>query len=278
MTGKSSVSDAIKMEENGTSEDDFDTHAAGEDLPVIPSVEPTLAQPITSYEPYPVTTADQSPRASRSTRRIARRSKHSSRGGVVVNLPSWDRPRIVYFESKLEQRVLFLLLARGDVKDLWEQPPSILYRDQAGLRRTHFPDFLIELRNGRRIAIAVKPAKVAHRSKFDGTLRCVRQAMTKDYADDLVLITDHDFTKAEALNAERYHSFAKTKDPNVQDRLIGLIKKSVFPTSVGQLAEQLDPLHAGFRSVFIGIYEGLLAADRTNLIDMDTEISAGDAQ
>ena len=103
-------------------------------------------------------TGDQPPLPSRAMRRIAKRSKYSSRGGIVVQIPGWARPRVVFFESKLEQRVLFLLLARGDLIDLWEQPPLITYRDEEGRRRTHFCDFLIRLSSGRRIAIAVKPA------------------------------------------------------------------------------------------------------------------------
>ncbi|MEM7746909.1 MAG: hypothetical protein AAF346_01560, partial [Pseudomonadota bacterium] len=67
---------------------------------------------------------DQPPNASRASRKIAKRSKHSSRGGVVVQLPCEPHPRVVLFESKLEQRVLFLILARADVWDLREQPPA----------------------------------------------------------------------------------------------------------------------------------------------------------
>ncbi|AUQ48095.1 hypothetical protein PhaeoP10_03811 (plasmid) [Phaeobacter inhibens] len=33
--------------------------------------------------------------------------------------------------------------------------------------------------------------------------------MTSKFADDVVLITDQDFTKAEALNAERFNAFAR---------------------------------------------------------------------
>lgn len=221
---------------------------------------------------------DQPPLSSRAMRRIARRSKSSSRGGVVVHLPSWARPRVVYFESKLEQRVLFLLLARGDLADLWEQPPSMTYRDERGNRRTHYFDFLIQLSSGRRVAIAVKPAKRAMQLDFVKELGCIRSAMHKDFADDLILITDQDFTKAEALNAERYHEFSRSRNEAAFARLRDSIRTMAFPRSVAELARSLDAGDQSFRTVFIAIYEGLLSVDRTQPIDADTSVYLGAAQ
>lgn len=222
--------------------------------------------------------ADVAPLPSRATRRIAKRSKYSSRGGIVVQLPGWARPRIVCFESKLEQRVLFLLLARRDLIDLWEQPPSITYWDEGGRRRSHFCDFLIRLSSGRRIAIAVKPAKRASRIGFVRDLQCIRAAMSKDFADDLVLITDQDFTKAEALNAERYHEFSRSRNEMAFERLSDVVRSMSFPTSVGALAKFLDAGDQSFRTVFIAIYEGLLSVDRTIPIDADTAVYLGVVQ
>ena len=223
-------------------------------------------------------TGEQPPLPSRAMRRIAKRSKYSSRGGIVVQLPGWARPRVVFFESKLEQRVLFLLLARGDLIDLWEQPPAITYWDEEGRRRTHFFDFLIRLSSGRRVAIAVKPAKRASRIGFVRDLQCIRKAMTKDFADDLVLITDQDFTKAEALNAERYHEFSRSRNEVAFERLRDAIRSMSFPTSVGALAKSLDAGDQSFRTVFIAIYEGLLSSDRTMPIDTDTPVHRGAVQ
>ena len=221
---------------------------------------------------------DLPPLPSRAMRRIAKRSKSSSRGGVVVKLKSWARARIVYFESKLEQRVLFLLLARGDVIDIWEQPPLIDYHDEDGRRKHHFFDFLVQLENGLRFAIAVKPAKIAARSRFVGQLRSVRKALHKDYADELVLITDADFTKAEALNAERYHEFSRAKDEVIYAKLDSLVETTPFPISVGDLSDAMNAGGLGFRSIFIAIYEGLLSTDKTKVIDVDTLVCRGDAR
>lgn len=221
---------------------------------------------------------DLPPLPSRATRRIGKRNKISSRGGVLVQLPGWERPRVVYFESKLEQRVLFVLLARGDVIDLWEQPPLVRYFDDEGQPKHHFIDFYIVLESGRRIAIVVKPARIAARTKFMRELRNIRTAIRKDFADDLVLITDQDFTRDEALNAERYHDFSRHRCPATFDQLRALVSTTSFPTTVGDLARALDAGSGGFRTIFIAIYEGLLTADRTSKIDAETSILTGAAQ
>ena len=62
-----------------------------------------------------------------------------------------------YYESKREQEGLYLLLARPDVVDIWDQPPPVFYHDANGRKRSHTFDFLITLSSGKRIAIAVKP-------------------------------------------------------------------------------------------------------------------------
>jgi hypothetical protein len=218
----------------------------------------------------------QPPTESRSVRTIARRSRSSSRGAIVAKLPAQPQPRIIQFESKLEQRVLHLYLARPDIWDVWEQPPSLVYRDEDRAVRQHFFDFLITLTSGRRLAVAVKPLKRVTRSGFISVLRRMRQQMTKEFADDIVLVTDADFTRDEALNAERYHAFGKGVTDESLSHVKGLIKKIDFPCSVRQLVDDLGGGSAAYRSVFVAIYREILSADRTQLIDLDTVLSAGD--
>lgn len=218
---------------------------------------------------------DLAPLPSRATRKIAKRSKASSRGAIVVKLPADGRTRIIQFESKLEQRVLWLLLATKDISDIWEQPPSLTYINHEGKYRLHTFDFLIAFTSGCRLAIAVKPARLVHKNKFIQDLKCIRKAMHKDYADRLVLVTDQDFTTAEALNAQRFHEFRRHINDAALIPLMKLLEVSIFPTTIKNLAEKLDAGGAGYRTVFVAIYERLLSADRTRLIDMDTIVSRG---
>ncbi len=220
-------------------------------------------------------TGEMSPEPSRATRGISRRSKHSSRGGIVVDLPGNKRPRVVQFESKLEQRVLFLYLANHDVVDIWEQPPFIRYRDEAGKRKHHFFDFLVVLKDGRRLALAVKPWKIVQKSDFPRELRRIRAATPKEFAHEVVLVTDRHFTRAEALNAQRFVEFSRSRNPDHQKRLEALVRDNEFPRTVGELSQLLNLGGHGFRAVVIAIYEGLLKTDKRHLIDLDTLVCSG---
>ena len=216
------------------------------------------------------------PLPSRATRGIPKRSKASSRGSVVVYLPSHNEPRIIQFESKLEQRVLFLLLARKAVWDIREQPEAFRYVGREGQRKYHFFDFMVTLKCGRTIAIAVKPKKSVRKNHFLLDLADIRAAMTSDYADDVDLITDHDFTKAEALNAERFNAFVRTHNENLQQKLEALIHMVAFPLSVGELQNRLGAGAEGYRAIFLAIFDGLLSADKTREIDLSTVVELGE--
>ncbi|WP_235962728.1 TnsA endonuclease N-terminal domain-containing protein [Jannaschia marina] len=182
---------------------------------------------------------------------------------------------MIQFESKLEQRVLFLYLARPDIWDVWEQPPSVTYRDERGAIRQHVIDFLVTLRCGRKLAVAVKPLKRAQRSAFLSELQAIRRQLAKDVADDLVLVTDRDFTKEEALNAERYLSIRRGYGPDDLSRVASVLKSKPLPGTVRGLVDLLGGGSAAYRSIYVAIYADLLWVDRTRLIDLNTAIRAG---
>lgn len=169
-----------------------------------------------------------------------------------------------------------MLLAGNDVIDLWEQPPFVTYRDLSDHRKYHFFDFLVQFEDGQRVAIAVKPEKEVKRMRFMSELRCIREAISKDFADQVRLITNADFTPAEALNAERYLDFRRHKDPRWISALEAALKTAVLPVTIKQLADNLGLERDGFRAVVVGIYEGLLEADRTAPINAETLVMMGD--
>lgn len=212
------------------------------------------------------------PLPSRAKRGIPKRSKASSRGSVVAYLPSHNEPRIIQFESKLEQRVLFLLLARKAVWDIQEQPELFRYVGREGQRKYHFFDFKVTLKCGRTIAIAVKPKKSVRKNHFLLDLADIRASMNSDFADDVILITDKDFTKAEALNAERFNAFVRNRNENLQQKLKALIHVVAFPLSVGELQNRLGAGAEGYRAIFLAIFDGLLSADKTKEIDLFTMV------
>lgn len=179
----------------------------------------------------------------------------------------------MWFESKLEQRVFFLLLANSRVWNLKEQC-AFNYIDEEAQPRAHFFDVLVTLECGKRIACTIKPAALVTR-EFLSLIGQLRMSLTKDFADGIELITDNRFTIAEALNAERYLAFRKYRDDAVMQELLTLVTQCEFPVTIGQLQQQLGKGAGGFRAIVIAIYERLLRTDLSIELDASSLLHKG---
>lgn len=83
--------------------------------------------------------------------RIPTPKKRGSRIGFIIDP---FRRRRIYFESGLEELLLRVLIANPDVVDIREQQQAgFLFN---GGLKTHFFDFVVTWRSGRRTAYAVK--------------------------------------------------------------------------------------------------------------------------
>lgn len=207
---------------------------------------------------HPIESSFTRPLPSRATRKPSARSKASSRGHVTGGSPSDASPRLRYFESKREQEVLYLLLARPDVTDVWDQPSPVSYRDATGRKRSHTFDFLITLTDGRRIAIAVKPAARVERQGFRDTLQLIRAATPLSFADEVVLITERSYTPSAARNAQKLHDYRRTADPEADQAIADLMQGLSGPTTIAELVETSGLGGRAFRAAFKAIYAGLL--------------------
>jgi len=214
------------------------------------------------------------PHASRSTRHISPRSRASLRGTLVAQLPADRHPRKIVFESKLEQRVLHLLLAREDIHDIWDQPPAVDYQDSTGRRRRHVFDYLATLKCGRRSAIAVKPSARVEARGFREELACIRAATPLAFATDVVLVTELCFTRDEALNAARLHEFRRHEDPEADDHIRSILLGCSTTTTISELVSNSGLAGRGFRAAFRAIYDGFADADRHAEITPATAITA----
>ncbi len=163
-------------------------------------------------------------------------------------------------------------MTRTDLTDLWDQPPAITYQAPDGRARRHTFDYLATFVYGRRWAVVVKPQERAARQKFRRELEAIRTGLRKDYADELRLITDVDFSRAEALNAERLHRFRGSLSPEVLAQAYVRFGEASYPTTVGDLVRHLDMTGLGFQAIVIGIYDGRLIADTRSEIDERTPI------
>lgn len=117
------------------------------------------------------------PEPSHATRVPARRSKGSLRGSMVAQLPGFERPRIIHFESALEYAFLCLMLVRDDVRHIREQPPAISYVGTDGRPARHVFDFLVTKTDGERIAVAIKPMPRVLKLNFASELEAASAAV-----------------------------------------------------------------------------------------------------
>lgn len=132
----------------------------------------------------------------------------ASRGGVVGKhhftgelVADFSGARVVYFESHLEMQVLEVLRARPDVADVAEQPPRVTWRDGSGVVRHHTFDFLVTLRSGERVAVAVKPVARVISSGVRVALAEIAAQIDPAFAARIVLVTDRDIDPVEVRNA-----------------------------------------------------------------------------
>lgn len=176
------------------------------------------------------------------------------------------------FESKLEQRVLHLLLARPDIHDIWDQPPAISYETTGGRQRQHVFDYLITLTSGRRIAIAVKPAALAARPRFRSEFALIRAATSLAFAHHVALVTDRSFTSSAARNAARLHEFRRSLDPEADSRVQSIINSLTGETTIAEIVSLSGLTGRGFRAVFRAIYAGYARALDQGDIEPTTRI------
>jgi hypothetical protein len=135
---------------------------------------------------------------SRMTRTPASRSRFSATGSWVYD------DRTIFTESDTERIVGYALAMREDVLDLREQPPFVTYmRD--GVQYRHWFDYLMLRVPAIRTAVAVKWSTRRKKSGIDATVKLIAEQNPPTFADEIVVLTEKDFTRDERYNAELVH-------------------------------------------------------------------------
>lgn len=212
------------------------------------------------------------PIPSQTSRKISWRSRGSCRGTAVLRLNGSQQ--IVVYESLLELMCILLITTRVDVLAVWDQPPAIRYRRPDGTLHEHTFDYLIELETGPRYAIAIKPKAMIAKRRFDIELGYVAAAMPENFADDVILLSEADFTRAQALNAQRYHEFAKSPDIEADKKIMRVASQAREPRPLADLIDLSGLAGRGFRAAFRAIIEGRLSQLNPGKIGLQTLVSA----
>ena len=200
------------------------------------------------------------PERSRASRPIPLRSTASYRGTIVDR----TRNRAFNYESHLERDFLYVMLASPDVADVHEQPPPVHYKDQSGRQRKHTFDALLLLRDGRRVAVALKPSERVARSGIQSTLELIRAQVGSSFADLYVLRTEQHVHPNDAADARLVLRARGLADPMADRIAVELAAKLAGWCRLGDLARAIGAGGAGFNAVVRLIDSGvLIVKDRT---------------
>ena len=216
------------------------------------------------------------PLMSRSPREISMRSRFSCRGWTWITRKSDGRRIRVQFESLLEFLVMHMFATLPNFADLIEQPFEVPFVDAMGRPRRHRMDQLVTLDNGKMLAVTVKPAaKVT--PEFREELAAVKRHLPSDLADDLILVTDRDFTRAQAQNALRFVEFTKKPDPEADNALASVIRSVRGIVKMGDLAAMTGLGGRGYRAAFRAAFCGQMRVLTEGVIGQDSLIKTGEA-
>ena len=218
------------------------------------------------------------PHGSRSTRKISAKSNASGRGVLLANMPSWEHPRRIVYESILELKVLYLLLAHPGLVDIREQFPKVRYEDSLGRTKHHVFDFLATMSDKRRLAIAVKPAAIVERTGFRTELIHISSGTRLSIADQVVLATERSFTQADVRNAEKLHEFKRSADHEADEIVHELLSRLADPITIAELVLKTQFEGRGFRAVFRALFSGAAKTIDEGDITYSTCIMAGEQQ
>lgn len=180
------------------------------------------------------------------SRRPPARSRGFCRGSVV----DFAANRALVYESGLERDFACMLMADRRVVRIHDQPPAVVYETPDGHLRKHTFDFLVTLRDGLRVAFAVKPSVRVGKSGIEDVLALVRRQAPKGFADRFLLRTEQHITKDRAFNA----------------RWILRARRGRNQTDVAAMAERVATLNGRARLADIVTASGLGARGRNALV------------
>ena len=185
-----------------------------------------------------------------------------------------DCRKRIHFESRLEQKVIFLLLARPDVVDVVEQQRIML--PKAGGTTPHTLDLLAFLQDGTRVGILVKPRRYAIRDEVKAQVAALRAHAVPALADRFIVITDADFTAVQVRNAELLH-LARISPDEGADAAVGRFAGDLFgDIRIDRLVAATLLQERGFRAVVRAMGTGILKPVTQGLVDLHALVRKGD--
>jgi len=218
------------------------------------------------------------PLPSRATRKINFRSRVSGRASLV-RVRRYDGQLVhLLAESIGEVRCVNLLMARRDIVDIWDQPSPVRFQRANGKMAQHTFDYLVHLASGRKIAVAVKPYDRVRKTGFVDELARISEAMPVNVADKVVLLTERDFPRYQAVNAARLCEFVKFPDAEADDAIQNAVSCISGRIKLGHLVRMTGLGSRAYRAAHQALYDGKLVPANWGIIGSEMVISGGATQ
>ena len=182
---------------------------------------------------------------SESTRDIKNRSKVSYRGSVI-NLINH---REILYESRLERNVFLVLMATVAYVSFREQPPTVWFRDENGKDRKHTFDAFLVKPDGRRYAIAVKPASKVEKTGLRAVWDAIKEQIGAAYADEYLILTEEHAHPDDVADARLILRARRMPDAEADDAVAAVVECLPGWCSVRDVVKQTGMGAAGFNAL-----------------------------
>lgn len=214
-----------------------------------------------------------SPLPSKATLLPPARSRGSFRSSLVLRTKADGQDRVFYTHSRGERNCLLLYASMPNVYDIWEQPNRLSY-DSDGKIRHHTPDFLLTLICGKKVAVAYRPEERA-KAEYRRELRRLSDQMPKGYADKFMLVTDRSFTREQAYNADLFHAFSKSPDPDADSALQDVLSTIIGHVSIENLCKLIGLVGRSFAAVVRAVFQGALKQICKGYLELSSVVAKG---
>lgn len=185
------------------------------------------------------------PAPSLAARKMSIASKGHFTGHLIVR--DGEHERIVEVESHLEMLWAIYLLSLPCVDTIIEQA-AFDWVDAHGKARIKYFDFLVVLRDGRRLACEVKPSKRLESGRVVAELRQISAQLVPEFADEVRLLTEKGLDPISLYNAEMFMGM-RDADPEVDNAALSEVRKLRGTATMADLTRLIARGARGFRAL-----------------------------
>lgn len=165
-------------------------------------------------------------------------------------------PRRIVYESQMEKRAAYLFFADPSVVDVHDQPPPVIFLDADGVEKSHTFDFLVTYRDGRRVAIAVRPAERS--AKLLVALKLIAAQIPPSYANEIRLVAEVDMPANRVFNAVLANAVRRDGPGPDDDVVLGVARTLRGTFTLGSLIATSGLAGRAYRAAARLIADGVL--------------------